>query len=111
MDGLGVVAWPSCGLMIEVLHWVVERFERNGHSVEVGEALRVFPVASRDTIALAHTLAERSWMFPGCVVSTKRLPLSDLADSLAADSTTPSESRSMEVAVADARDIPKLSNR
>ena len=22
----------------EVLHWVVERFERNGHSVEVGEA-------------------------------------------------------------------------
>jgi hypothetical protein len=26
----------------EVLHWVVERFERNGHRVEVGEALGAF---------------------------------------------------------------------
>lgn len=68
------LGWPSCGLMIEVLHWVGERFERNGHSVEVGEALRVFPVAPRDTIALAHTLAERSWMFPGCVVLTSGCP-------------------------------------
>ena len=34
----------------EVLHWVVERFERNGHSVEVGEALRVFPEEHYDSV-------------------------------------------------------------
>ncbi|MGH3600782.1 MAG: hypothetical protein ACRDRO_30830 [Pseudonocardiaceae bacterium] len=34
----------------EVLHWVVERFERNGHSVEVGEALRVFPEEHFDSV-------------------------------------------------------------
>jgi len=34
----------------EVLHWVVERFERNGHSVEVGEVLRVFPEEHYDTV-------------------------------------------------------------
>ncbi|MCA1696457.1 MAG: hypothetical protein LC749_18010, partial [Actinobacteria bacterium] len=34
----------------EVLHWVVERFERNGHSVEVGEALRVFPQEHYDSV-------------------------------------------------------------
>jgi hypothetical protein len=34
----------------EVLHWVVERFERNGHSVEVGEALRVFPEEHYDNV-------------------------------------------------------------
>lgn len=34
----------------EVLHWVVERFERNGPSVEVGEALRVFPEEQYDSV-------------------------------------------------------------
>jgi hypothetical protein len=34
----------------EVLHWVVERFESNGHSVEVGEALRVFPAEDYDSV-------------------------------------------------------------
>jgi hypothetical protein len=34
----------------EVLHWVVERFERNGHSVEIGEALRVFPEEHYDSV-------------------------------------------------------------
>jgi hypothetical protein len=34
----------------EVLHWVVERFERNGHRVEVGEALRVFPEEEYDSV-------------------------------------------------------------
>lgn len=34
----------------EVLHWVVERFERTGHSVEVGEALRVFPEEHYDSV-------------------------------------------------------------
>jgi hypothetical protein len=34
----------------EVLHWVVERFERNGHSIEVGEALRVFPEEQYDSV-------------------------------------------------------------
>ncbi len=34
----------------EVLHWVVERFERNGRSVEVGEALRVFPEEHYDSV-------------------------------------------------------------
>jgi hypothetical protein len=34
----------------EVLHWVVERFERNGHRVEVGEALRVFPEEHYDSV-------------------------------------------------------------
>jgi hypothetical protein len=34
----------------EVLHWVVERFGRNGHSVEVGEALRVFPEEQYDSV-------------------------------------------------------------
>jgi hypothetical protein len=34
----------------EVLHWVAERFERNGHSVEVGEALRVFPEDQYDSV-------------------------------------------------------------
>ncbi len=34
----------------EVLHWVVERFERNGRSVEAGEALRVFPEERYDSV-------------------------------------------------------------
>jgi hypothetical protein len=34
----------------EVLHWVAERFERTGHSVEVGEALRVFPEEQYDDV-------------------------------------------------------------
>lgn len=34
----------------EVLHWVVERFEHNGHSIEVGEALRVFPEEQYDSV-------------------------------------------------------------
>jgi len=34
----------------EVLHWVIERFERAGHSVEVGEALRVFPEEQYDSV-------------------------------------------------------------
>jgi hypothetical protein len=34
----------------EVLHWVVERFGRKGHSVEVGEALRVFPEEQYDSV-------------------------------------------------------------
>ncbi|MDQ3904560.1 MAG: hypothetical protein M3300_03720, partial [Actinomycetota bacterium] len=34
----------------EVLHWVIERFERSGHSVEVGEALRVFPEEQYDSV-------------------------------------------------------------
>lgn len=34
----------------EVLHWVVERFGRDGHSVEVGEALRVFPEEQYDSV-------------------------------------------------------------
>ncbi len=34
----------------EVLHWVVERFERNGRSIEVGEALRVFPEEQYDSV-------------------------------------------------------------
>lgn len=34
----------------EVLHWVVERFERTGHSIEVGEALRVFPEEQYDSV-------------------------------------------------------------
>jgi len=34
----------------EVLHWVIERFERNGHSVEVGEVLRVFPEEHYDSV-------------------------------------------------------------
>jgi hypothetical protein len=34
----------------EVLHWVVERFERNGPSIEVGEALRVFPEEQYDGV-------------------------------------------------------------
>jgi len=33
----------------EVLHWVVERFERTGYSIEVGEALRVFPEEQYDS--------------------------------------------------------------
>lgn len=34
----------------EVLHWVVERFERNGPSIEVGEVLRVFPEEQYDSV-------------------------------------------------------------
>lgn len=34
----------------EVLHWVVERFERGGPSIEVGEALRVFPAEQYDSV-------------------------------------------------------------
>ena len=34
----------------EVLHWVIERFERHGHSVEVGEVLRVFPEEHYDSV-------------------------------------------------------------
>ncbi|MDQ4031393.1 MAG: hypothetical protein M3332_03660 [Actinomycetota bacterium] len=34
----------------EVLHWVIERFQRNGHSIEVGEALRVFPEEQYDSV-------------------------------------------------------------
>lgn len=34
----------------EVLHWVVERFECTGHSIEVGEALRVFPEEQYDSV-------------------------------------------------------------
>lgn len=34
----------------EVLHWVVERFESTGHSIEVGEALRVFPEEQYDSV-------------------------------------------------------------
>ena len=34
----------------EVLHWVVERFERDGPSIEVGEALRVFPEEQYDSV-------------------------------------------------------------
>jgi hypothetical protein len=34
----------------EVLHWVVERFERNGPSIEVGEVLRVFPEEQYDNV-------------------------------------------------------------
>ncbi|MDQ4010149.1 MAG: hypothetical protein M3228_05490 [Actinomycetota bacterium] len=34
----------------EVLHWVIERFKRNGHSLEVGEALRVFPEEQYDSV-------------------------------------------------------------
>ena len=34
----------------EVLHWVAERFERSGHSIEVGEALRVFPEEQYDGV-------------------------------------------------------------
>ncbi len=34
----------------EVLHWVIERFKRNGHSIEVGEALRVFPEEQYDSV-------------------------------------------------------------
>lgn len=33
----------------EVLHWVAERFERTGHSIEVGEAMRVFPEEQYDS--------------------------------------------------------------
>lgn len=32
----------------EVLHWVAQRFQRTGHSIEVGEALRVFPEEQYD---------------------------------------------------------------
>jgi hypothetical protein len=38
----------------EVLHWVVERFERNGHSVEVGEALRASFPRSTTTVFETH---------------------------------------------------------
>lgn len=34
----------------EVLHWVVERFEQNGPSIEVGEVLRVFPEEQYDSV-------------------------------------------------------------
>lgn len=34
----------------EVLHWVVERFGGTGHSIEVGEALRVFPEEQYDSV-------------------------------------------------------------
>ncbi|MGH3788049.1 MAG: hypothetical protein ACRDRG_16220 [Pseudonocardiaceae bacterium] len=34
----------------EVLHWVVERFERNGPSIEVGEVLRVYPEDQYDSL-------------------------------------------------------------
>src|ERR671916_509847 len=34
----------------EVLHWVIERFQRHGHSIEVGEALRVFPEEQYDSV-------------------------------------------------------------
>ncbi len=34
----------------EVLHWFVERFERTGNSIEVGEALRVFPEEQYDSV-------------------------------------------------------------
>lgn len=34
----------------EVLHWVIERFQRNGHSIEVGEALRIFPEEQYDSV-------------------------------------------------------------
>jgi hypothetical protein len=34
----------------EVLHWVIERFQRTGHSIEVGEALRVFPEEQYDSV-------------------------------------------------------------
>lgn len=40
--------WPADDF--EVLHWVLERFERNGHRVEVGEALRVFPEEHYDSV-------------------------------------------------------------
>jgi hypothetical protein len=39
----------------------------------------------------------RSNVFPGGVVSAKRWPVSDLADSPAADSTTPKKPRPTEV--------------
>ncbi len=34
----------------EVLHWFVERFERTGNTIEVGEALRVFPEEQYDSV-------------------------------------------------------------
>jgi hypothetical protein len=34
----------------DVLHWIVERFEHNGRSVEAGEALRVFPEEHYDSV-------------------------------------------------------------
>lgn len=34
----------------EILHWVIERFQRTGHSIEVGEALRVFPEDQYDSV-------------------------------------------------------------
>ncbi len=34
----------------EVLHWVVERFERHGNSIELGEAVRAFPEDQYDSV-------------------------------------------------------------
>lgn len=34
----------------EILHWVIERFQRTGHSIEAGEALRVFPEEQYDSV-------------------------------------------------------------
>src|SRR5262245_8003388 len=47
----------------EVLHWVAERFERTGHSVEVGEALRVFPEEQYDSVReLLRRLSSHSYV-------------------------------------------------
>lgn len=47
----------------EVLHWVVERFERTGHSIEVGEALRVFPEDEYDRVRESlHRLSDHSYV-------------------------------------------------
>jgi hypothetical protein len=47
----------------EVLHWIAERFARTGHSVEVGEALRVFPEEQYDNVReLLRRLSSHSYV-------------------------------------------------
>jgi hypothetical protein len=60
-----------CSDDFEVLHWVVERFERNGHSVEVGEALRVFPEEHYDSVRDSlRRLSSHSHPWPSMAVTS-----------------------------------------
>jgi hypothetical protein len=47
----------------EVLHWVVERLGRSGHTIEVGEAPRVFPEEQYDSVReLLRRLSSHSYL-------------------------------------------------
>ncbi|MDQ4103440.1 MAG: hypothetical protein M3186_06940 [Actinomycetota bacterium] len=61
----------------EVLHWVIERFERNGPSIEVGEVLRVFPEDQYDSVRnLLRRLSTHSYRIAVNGAGRERPPVS-----------------------------------